>query len=64
MKKFLVLLLSAVLALSCTVSFSACGETPPDDETGGTAQPGRPFDFAVPIAFSVLSLNIERLTPL
>ncbi|MEX3030371.1 hypothetical protein [[Clostridium] scindens] len=27
-------------------------------------QRGRPFDFAVFIAFSILSLKIERLTPL
>ena len=64
MKKFWIVLLSLLLSLGCVVGFAACDETPPNDETGGIVQPGRPFDFAVPIAFSVLSLKIERLTPL
>ena len=42
MKKFLILLLSAVLALSCTVGLAACNILPPDDETGGTVQPVDP----------------------
>ena len=42
MKKFLILLLSAVLALSCAVGFSACNILPPDDETGGPVQPVDP----------------------
>ena len=44
MKKFLILLLSAVLALSCTVGLAACNILPPDDETGGTVQPVDPND--------------------
>ena len=42
MKKFLILLLSAVLALSCTVGLAACNILPPDDDTGGVVQPGDP----------------------
>ena len=44
MKKFLILLLSAVLSLACVMGFAACDETPPNDETGGIVQPGDPDD--------------------
>ena len=43
MKKFLILLLSVMRALSCAVGFSACIERP-DDETGGPVQPVDPND--------------------
>ncbi len=43
MKKFLILLLSVMLALSCAVGFFACIERP-DDETGGPVQPVDPND--------------------
>ena len=41
MKKFLILLLSAVLSLACVMGFAACTERPGDDP-GGTVQPGDP----------------------
>ena len=42
MKKFWIVLLSLLLSLACVMGFAACDETPPDDETGGTVQPGDP----------------------
>ena len=42
MKKFWIVLLSLLLSLGCVFGFAACDETPPDDETGGTVQPGGP----------------------
>ena len=41
MKKFWIVLLSLLLSLACVMGFAACTERP-DDETGGTVQPGDP----------------------
>ncbi len=41
MKKFWIVLLSAVLSLACVMGFAACTERPGDDP-GGTVQPGDP----------------------
>ena len=41
MKKFWIVLLSAVLSLACVMGFAACTERP-GGETGGTVQPGDP----------------------
>ena len=41
MKKFWIALLSLLLSLACVMGFAACTERP-DDETGGTVQPGDP----------------------
>ena len=41
MKKFWIVLLSLLLSLACVMGFAACTERP-DDETGGSVQPGDP----------------------